>query len=217
MVSSFLYVPNLIGYLRVVAGFVSYTYASPHSSVHAPRVAFSLYLIGQALDVVDGFAARYLRQTSELGRVLDMVTDRASTTCLSLILASLYPHYLTLFCALITLDLFSHWYHMHAALIGGASSHKGSANWVVRLYYRRSVLFIVCAGTELWYLSLYAMYFVPDLMFSLPGGIALPLCRTLTMITTPIFAFKQVTNVVQLHVAMHTLVEIDADAQRKAS
>merc|ERR1712070_560447 len=157
--------------------------------------------------------ARWLRQTSELGRVLDMVTDRASTTCLSLILASLYPQYLTCFCMLITLDLFSHWYHMHAALIDRAASHKDSHNWVVRLYYRRSVLFMVCAGTELWYLSLYANYFIPEQTLELPfGGVSLPLCRTMIMLTTPIFAFKQLTNLVQLAVAVRALIEIDEEA-----
>ena len=38
-------------------------------------------------------------------------------------------------------------------------SHKGSANWVVRLYYRRAVLFIVCSGNELWYVAMYALHF----------------------------------------------------------
>ena len=52
---------------------------------------------------------RALGQTSELGRVLDMVTDRVSTTGLCVVLAHLYPAYLAHFCALIFLDLFSHW------------------------------------------------------------------------------------------------------------
>jgi len=38
-----------------------------------------------------------------------MVTDRVSTTGLCVVLAHLYPAHLAHFCALIFLDLFSHW------------------------------------------------------------------------------------------------------------
>ena len=80
---------------------------------------------------------------------------------------------------------------MHATLLRGGASHKGSANWVVRLYYRRAVLFIVCSGNELWYVAMYALHF--------GGGPFLPapldhlrVFEAIGYAATPFFAFKQV-------------------------
>ena len=81
-----------------------------------------------------------------------MVTDRASTACLCIVLGALYPQYVAGLCSLIMLDLFSHWYHTSATRTG---THKKSSNWLVNVYYSRKVLFTVCAATELWYMSLY--------------------------------------------------------------
>ena len=79
---------------------------------------------------------------------------------------------------------------MHATLLRGGASHKGSANWVVRLYYRRAVLFIVCSGNELWYVAMYALHF--------GGGPFLPapldhlrVFEAIGYAATPFFAFKQ--------------------------
>ena len=80
-----------------------------------------------------------------------MVTDRASTACLCIVLGALYPQYVAGLCSLIMLDLFSHWYHTSATRTG---THKKSSNWLVNVYYSRKVLFTVCAATELWYMSL---------------------------------------------------------------
>ena len=104
MVSVFLYVPNLIGYLRVILGFVGYGMA-----LSDYRVTVGCYLLSQLLDAADGYAARALGQSSTFGAVLDMVTDRASTTCLCVILGHFYPDYILGFTALVTLDMFSHW------------------------------------------------------------------------------------------------------------
>mmetsp|Transcript_15339 Transcript_15339/g.32742 ORF Transcript_15339/g.32742 Transcript_15339/m.32742 type:complete len:237 (-) Transcript_15339:333-1043(-) len=217
-IPSWLYVPNLIGCLRVAMQLGAFAVA-----VSQPVVAGSLYMGAQALDAVDGMAARALGQSSELGRVLDMVTDRASTICLCLVLAHLYPGWIAGFAALITIDLFSHWYHMHATLISASASHKASPNWVVRLYYRKPILFTICAATELWYISLYALHFAPEwLPLELPfGGIDVdalglhvkpkqPFWAVVFAACTPLAAFKQVTNVVQLVEACKVLVRLDA-------
>ena len=70
-------------------------------------------------------------------------------------LSRLYPQHVVGFAGLITLDLFSHWFQMYASLAAGGETHKASANFVVRLYYRKPVFFAACAGTEFWYLALY--------------------------------------------------------------
>jgi CDP-diacylglycerol--inositol 3-phosphatidyltransferase len=50
-----------------------------------------------------------LNQTSTLGAVLDMVTDRLATTGLFLILAMQYPMFYFPCILFIFLDIFSHW------------------------------------------------------------------------------------------------------------
>ena len=83
----YFYVPNLIGYARVLLAFVGYG-----AALSDYRITVVSYLLSQLLDAADGYAARKLGQSSTFGAVLDMVTDRASTTCLCIILGSLYPH-----------------------------------------------------------------------------------------------------------------------------
>lgn len=138
-----------------------------------------------------------------------MVTDRASTACLCIVLGALYPQYVAGLCSLIMLDLFSHWYHTSAARLAGNGTHKGSTNWLVNVYYSRKVLFTVCASTELWYMSLYMMHFTPGPTLALPAswGLApIGLWRAACYASTPLFGFKQLTNVVQLYMACEALV-----------
>ena len=100
----YFYVPNLIGYFRVMCAFYGYSVA-----LKDYKMTVFIYWLSQVLDAADGFAARALKQSSTFGAVLDMVTDRASTTCLVVVLAKYYPDHLVGLTALVTLDLFSHW------------------------------------------------------------------------------------------------------------
>ncbi len=83
-VDVFLFVPNLIGFARVVLLVVSLYYA-----LGRPTVFLSLYTASFLLDAADGHAARILGQTSQFGAVLDMVTDRLGTNALLMILSHL--------------------------------------------------------------------------------------------------------------------------------
>ena len=74
----FLFVPNLIGYLRVVTAAASLYYMPIH-----PKACLLLYFVSCILDAVDGQAARALNQTSKFGAVLDMVTDRLAVAHIS--------------------------------------------------------------------------------------------------------------------------------------
>ncbi|XP_028662877.1 uncharacterized protein si:ch1073-145m9.1 isoform X1 [Erpetoichthys calabaricus] len=65
----FLYVPNIIGYFRIILlltswGFLSY-----------PQIFLPCYLWFVILDGLDGYAARYLGQVSEFGAWLDVAID----------------------------------------------------------------------------------------------------------------------------------------------
>ncbi|KAJ7940697.1 CDP-alcohol phosphatidyltransferase-domain-containing protein [Mycena leptocephala] len=67
----FLFVPNLIGYTRIILAGLSLHFMSYH-----PIRCTIAYCVSCLLDAVDGHAARALGQTSKFGAVLDMVTDR---------------------------------------------------------------------------------------------------------------------------------------------
>ena len=65
------------------------------------------------------------------------------------------------------------------------------------------VLFVVCSGTEFWYMAMYVSHF-------LPGN---ALVQAIWYATCPICIFKQFANVVQMYVAMKVILK-DDDEQR---
>lgn len=153
----FFFLPNLIGYSRVVFCAIALYYLPYKTSV-----AFIFYAISCLLDAFDGQAARKFNQTSSFGAVLDMVTDRSTTSCLLVYLTLLYPDYTLFWQFLIALDLSSHYMQMYSSLYLRASSHKSvdpkKSAWILRQYYTNNkVLFGVCAGNELFYIGLYLL------------------------------------------------------------
>jgi CDP-diacylglycerol--inositol 3-phosphatidyltransferase len=108
-----------------------------------PRTCSGLYSISCLLDALDGFAARRYNQSTIFGAVLDMVTDRCTTACLLVFLASAWPRWSIVFQGLISLDLASHYMHMYASLsMGGGQSHKkvdSSRSYILHLYYTNRV------------------------------------------------------------------------------
>ena len=53
------------------------------------------------------------------------------------------------------LDIVAHWLHLHTTQELGKSSHKSfgpDSNPILRIYYtNRTVLFLMCAGNEIFY------------------------------------------------------------------
>ncbi|KAF2148349.1 phosphatidylinositol synthase [Myriangium duriaei CBS 260.36] len=173
----FLFVPNLIGYARVVLAVISLYYMPLH-----PRRCSFLYSISCLLDALDGAAARKYQQSTRFGAVLDMVTDRCTTTCLLVFLSTAKPRFSIIFQLLISLDFTSHYMHMYATLaMGGSdSSHKqidAKRSWIMHLYYsNRNVLFVCCALNELFFIGLYLLCFsspliTPSLLQPVPGSL----------------------------------------------
>ncbi|KAI9739158.1 MAG: CDP-diacylglycerol-inositol 3-phosphatidyltransferase [Cirrosporium novae-zelandiae] len=156
----FLFWPNIIGYSRIILATASLYYMPLH-----PRTCSFLYSISCLLDALDGYAARHFHQSTTFGAVLDMVTDRCTTSCLLVYLASAWPRYSIVFQGLISLDLASHYMHMYAtlAMAGSGQSHKkvdSSRSWILNKYYTsKTVLFIFCALNELFFIALYLLSF----------------------------------------------------------
>ncbi|KAH0626398.1 hypothetical protein JD844_001359 [Phrynosoma platyrhinos] len=140
----FLFVPNLIGYARIIFAFFAF-YFMPTSHL----TASFFYLLSGFLDAFDGHAARVLNQGTRFGAMLDMLTDRCATMCLLVNLAMLYPESALWFQLSMSLDIASHWLHLHSTVVKGGESHKSidlSGNRILRVYYSsRPVLFIMCA------------------------------------------------------------------------
>lgn len=161
----FLFWPNIIGYARIVLALVSLYYMPLH-----PRTCTLLYSISCLLDALDGYAARYYNQSTRFGAVLDMVTDRCTTACLLVFLASAFPRWSIVFQGLISLDLASHYMHMYATLVMGGTggSHKKvdkSRSYILNLYYtNKTVLFLFCLLNETFFIALYLLSFSSPLL-----------------------------------------------------
>ncbi|KAI9006661.1 CDP-alcohol phosphatidyltransferase-domain-containing protein [Phycomyces nitens] len=202
----FLFIPNLIGYTRIILASLSLYFMPWH-----PKVCVILYCISCLLDAVDGVAARHFGQCSKFGAVLDMVTDRSTTTCLLCYLSLMYQPWAILFQFLIALDFSSHYMHMYSSMTVGLSSHKKlseSDSWFLRLYYNNNiVLFMMCAGNELFYVTLYILNF-----FGPMNGYWM----VLLVLTGAICLAKNFINVIQIVNASRVLVSIDEEEREKA-
>ncbi|KAI1449355.1 CDP-alcohol phosphatidyltransferase-domain-containing protein [Annulohypoxylon stygium] len=161
----FIFWPNIIGYSRIVLAIASLYYMPLH-----PRTCSILYSISCLLDALDGYAARYFEQSTKFGAVLDMVTDRCTTSCLLVFLSSAFPRWAIVFQGLISVDFASHYMHMYAtlAMSGSDSSHKNvdkSRSWLLNLYYtNKTVLFVCCALNEVFFIALYLLSFSSPLL-----------------------------------------------------
>ena len=113
----FLYVPNLVGYLRIISlvvAFAGYQYSY--------IIFMAGYIFSYILDQVDGMAARHFNQCSTVqaslgskyGAMLDMLIDRSATVSLLIMLSRLYPTWFGYFLAMALIDIVSHWYQMYS-------------------------------------------------------------------------------------------------------
>jgi CDP-diacylglycerol--inositol 3-phosphatidyltransferase len=208
----FLFVPNLIGYARVILAFVSF-YFMPHDHVKASLC----YLLSGLLDAFDGHAARALNQATKFGAILDQLTDRCATMCLLVVLSGFYPRYMFWFQVSMAVDIASHWIHVWASTMQGKTSHKyvdPSENPIMRIYYTsRTVLFIMCAGNELFYAALYLLHFTEG---PLVPVLKMGFFRLLVKISAPIALVKTLISVLQLVVACINVGRVDVQERAAA-
>lgn len=218
------------GYARVAFALYAFSVARTN-----PTLCFIFYLASFVCDELDGRFARMFNQTSTLGAVLDMVTDRVATSCLLAVLCTIYPSLQPIFLSLLMLDIFSHWFQMYATLAMGSATHKDvhSRSFIVRYYYKhRLFMGFCCVCVEALYLYAYLLgheeyqHWAPVGMpkalhpiFSaagfklLPGG-KVPLLCILCALVIPGFVIKQAINVVQLRTAAAQLVAYDQKQKR---
>lgn len=189
----FLYVPNMIGYARILLLGCSFYFI-----LKDYRLALGLYGLSYTLDAFDGLAARLLNQSSLFGSVLDMLTDRVSTMCLLMTIGHLYSGYIFVFQILLAIDIVSHWLHFFSANLQGKQSHKSSfdretTNHLMRLYYENKfILTSVCAMEQLFYCSLVVIYYEKSYHYYQP-------LYWLVVICLPAVIFKNWINLLQIY------------------
>lgn len=120
---------------------------------------------------------------------------------------------------MIALDIGSHWIHMYNSLVRGEQSHKKidpSKNYFLYLYYTsRVVLFLMCAGNELFFGSLYILHFTEGPMIP---GLDIGFWRIVLYISTPVSFVKNCISVIQMVDACKELAARDVaarEAQKK--
>lgn len=213
--SVLLYVPNLIGYLRVALLLASLPLMRTR-----PFEAMASYLGSSLLDAFDGMAARALGQSSSLGAMLDMLTDRVGTAALAMAVMALdeYKNYAWAFQLFVILDIFAHWAHMHSTYesAGGTSvSHKQidlNKNPILHFYYQKAPLFVFCSANELFFIFLYLLPFMEDkqaLSYSMMSNGCWWICF-------PLMFMKQIFSVVHLCTAMYNVALLDAHRANQA-
>lgn len=206
----FLFVPNVLDYLRVVFAFASFYYMPSD-----PLKASILYIISGLLDAFDGYLARLLNQGTKLGAMLDMLIDRMTTMCLCAALCRFYPKYMLFFQFWMALDIVSHWFHLHSSQMKGATSHKVidlSGNPLLRHYYHnKQVLFTFCAANELFFCMLYLTYFSNG-----PMVLGIGLWKLILYVSAPLALGKMVISMVHLYVAMVNVASFDYADREKA-
>jgi CDP-diacylglycerol--inositol 3-phosphatidyltransferase len=204
----FIFVPNIIGYARVVLALISFYYM-PTNYV----AAVICYVTSALLDAFDGHAARYFDQSTKFGAMLDQLTDRCGTMGLCAVLAHFYPDYMFWFILSMCIDIACHWIYLHTSILQGKASHKFidmSENPIMNLYYtNRTVLFWMCAGNEAFYAALYVLHFTEG-----PIIIGLSLFRIILYLSTPIALVKSAISILHLIVASKNLAIIDVNERK---
>jgi CDP-diacylglycerol--inositol 3-phosphatidyltransferase len=198
-----LYVPNVIGYVRIVLSTIAFYHWQ------RPSVFSKYYSIAFVLDAADGLAARVFEQSSEFGALLDMLTDRCATAALLIVIAGLAPRLAPVAVCAAFLDGYSHWLQFAAGLCAKSKSHKtASPGRLLELYYWRPMLMFVCTLNEFCFLAIYMI------VSGSPGNILLPrrlpalhVAHYVCIVCAPVCVVKQAISVHQVFAASAAISE----------
>ncbi|MQM00429.1 hypothetical protein Taro_033164 [Colocasia esculenta] len=205
-ISVYLYIPNIIGYIRVLMNCLAFALCFSNKRIFA-----ILYFVSFVLDAVDGWFARKFNQVSTFGAVLDMVTDRVSTTCLLVILSHFYsPGFI--FLALLALDISSHWLQMYSTFLSGKASHKDvkdSSNWLFKAYYGHRLFMGFCCVLYI------ILFLLAEKQPESVVGVFVDTVKQRSLLSVPFafalfgWAIKQIVNVIQMKTAADACVFYD--------
>lgn len=206
-----LFVPNVIGYARILLMLLSF-YFMPFNYV----ISTFCYIVSSLLDAIDGYTARYFNQQTKFGAMLDQLTDRCGTAGLCMALCHFYPRYMFLFQLSLTVDISCHWVFFCLSVLQKKGSHKSvdlSWNPILKHYYSsKLLLFLMCAGNEAFYVSLYVLYFTKG-----PSIANMGFFQIVCYISAPIACVKSFISLLHGYVACQNVIAIDKYKREKAS
>lgn len=135
-----------------------------------------------------------------------------ATAVLFIVLALQYQSMWGFFAFLLVLDIVSHWFQMYSKLSQKIESHKGSRNFLLNFYYcevmtfwpRLPWLLFFCVGNEMFLVCLYVLSFPAEVMPLMHS-----LCTTLAFVSFPVFAAKNLFNIIQLIDASGEVADAD--------
>eukprot|EP00040_Diaphanoeca_grandis_P025156 m.139055 g.139055 ORF g.139055 m.139055 type:complete len:230 (-) comp30029_c2_seq11:184-873(-) len=216
-VSVLLFVPNLIGYGRVITMIIAVMYMPSQ-----PWLAMAFYFTSAFLDAFDGLAARALGQSSTVGAMLDMLTDRVGTCILAMYVATQdeYQGYEWFFQLYVGLDIVSHWGHLHSTMMSGRESHKTKAGdaavklvegeidlnkTILGIYYKKAPLFFFCSANELFFITAYLLPHETDKSSTTYSAVYWTL-----LVCFPLMVIKSMISAVHLFTAFWNMAAYDA-------
>ncbi|CRG97546.1 CDP-diacylglycerol--inositol 3-phosphatidyltransferase, putative [Plasmodium gallinaceum] len=197
----YLYIPNIIGYIRVILALFGFMICRQNLPIFAV-----FYATSQMLDGLDGWTARKYNQTSVFGQILDQITDRLSTCLLYLLISNVYDKYVLVVGLIMIADIGGHYFHSTSCAIAGNRTHKKieKGNRLLKLYYERQSVMVMCIiAYESFLISIYILKVASEksLIYIL-SYYAIKFCF-------PLAAFKVFTNVSQGIYGVKRLVEMD--------
>ncbi|CAL5430782.1 unnamed protein product [Camellia sinensis] len=216
--SVYLYIPNIIGYIRVLmncfAFYICFSDKKLFSVLYFVKV-LNAWMCGFSFvcDALDGWFARKFNQVSTFGAVLDMVTDRISTACL---LA--WPSFLVIACFGYCQPLVA---DVHTFLVGKVSHKdvKDSTNWLFKAYYgNRIFMCYCCVACEVLYIILFLLAKNQNenlknvIMNATKQNSVLSVLLVLLVVG---WAIKQAVNVIQIKTAADACVDYDINKKQK--
>ncbi|PFX18175.1 CDP-diacylglycerol--inositol 3-phosphatidyltransferase-like [Stylophora pistillata] len=188
----FFYIPNLIDYVRIILNLASF-----YNMTERPFLTVALYFSGGIiLDVADGVSARYFKQCSKYGELLDFLLDRCGRVAMMMALCAFYPQHLFLLQLLVCLEVtgsFSNLYRCALVLHPDDVSAKTRSQdpWLVRIFFKEPITTLVIVGQDVCVAMLYLLHFSPGPVVSL-GGTSYSLWLLMARIFSPFLIYRQV-------------------------
>ncbi|XP_074636565.1 CDP-diacylglycerol--inositol 3-phosphatidyltransferase-like [Acropora palmata] len=187
-----LFVPNLIGYARVVLNLSSF-----YVMQQKPYVTVALNFSGGfLLDIVDGNIARYLDQCSRFGDLLDILVDRCGRIGMMMGLSVLYPQHLFAFQLLVCLEIAGCWSNHYRCMLTSNPTEilqksRSTDPWILRIFFQEPICSLVICGQDTCVAMCYLLYFSPGPSVTVVGS-SHSLWRLLAWLGAPFLVYRQV-------------------------
>ncbi|KAL9980296.1 hypothetical protein ACROYT_G008859 [Oculina patagonica] len=188
----YFFVPNLIGYVRIVLNLAAFYFM-----LHKPFLTIILHFTGGILlDVADGVSARYFNQCSSYGDLLDFLVDRCGRIGMMMALCVFYPQYLFVFQLLVCLEItgsLSNYYRC-ALLTHSNNTFKKTCSydpWLLRIFFEEPITTLVIIGQDMCVAMFYLLHFSPGPAVTL-AGTSCSLWVLFAWICAPFLIYRQV-------------------------